>query len=193
MEPSLIESRACGACNVCCVALTIDDPELQKLQGYRCRNAQKDNSCAIYDTRPDTCRTFFCGWRQLKWVRETLRPDISGVLVRRHNEVSTATGAVRAGVMVTLLDRRALKAEGLAETVAAAVAGDIPVFLHIPGPPGRTSATVKINDALAHAVATKDKPAVLDLLRQMRAKGLAGKHEPIRLKPHTPQTARGPG
>ena len=65
-EAKLVPDRTCGTCNVCCVALTINDKALQKVQGYRCRNTLPDKGCAIYDTRPDTCRTFFCGWRLLK-------------------------------------------------------------------------------------------------------------------------------
>jgi hypothetical protein len=184
-EPELVAGRSCGSCNVCCVALTIDEPALQKLQGYRCRNANPDNSCAIYETRPQTCRTFHCGWRRLKWVRETLRPDRSGVLVRLHNEVSKATGATRLGVAFTLLTNAALKAEGLAESVAAAVAADIPVYLHLPGPPGYTSSQARINEALIDAVHAKDKPAILQILRQARAMGRGGKRVPIVLKKHS--------
>ena len=38
MHGQVIEGRECGSCTVCCVALTIDDPALQKVQGYRCPN-----------------------------------------------------------------------------------------------------------------------------------------------------------
>jgi hypothetical protein len=178
-EVTLVPGRECGACNVCCVALTIDDPELQKPQGYRCRNTLPDKSCAIYASRPRTCRAFYCGYRQLKWVRDTLRPDVSGVLVRLHGEVSPATGETRLGVMFTLLTAAALKAEGLAESVAAAVAADIPVYLHVPGPPGYTAGRARINEALIDAVQARDKAAVLEILRIARAQGRAGKHEPI--------------
>ncbi len=57
-EQELVAGRTCGACYVCCVALTIDDPALQKVQGYRCRNALPSDGCAFYEARPDTCRTF---------------------------------------------------------------------------------------------------------------------------------------
>ena len=41
---------ACGACDVCCVALTIDDPALRKAQGYRCHHVViLGNGCGIYD------------------------------------------------------------------------------------------------------------------------------------------------
>lgn len=175
----LVPGRGCGSCNVCCVALTIDEPDLRKVQGYRCRNAQRDNSCAIYEARPQTCRAFFCGFRRLRWVRDTLRPDVSGVLVRLHQEVSAADGTARLGVIVTLLSRAALKAEGLAETVAAAVAAGVPVYLHVPGPPGYTSGQARINEALGDAVAMKDKVAVLGILREAYAMGSRGERKRI--------------
>ena len=190
MEPELVAGRECGSCNVCCVALTINDPELQKLQGHRCPNALPDNSCAIYATRPQTCRTFNCGWRRFKWIRETLRPDSSGVLVRLHMEVSNGTQSL--GVVFTLLTNAALKADGLAETVAAGVLADIPVYLHVPGPPGYTASQVRINEALQHAVLTKDKPALLQALRRIRAIGRSARHEPIVLARRDPSDGAQP-
>ena len=184
-DVELVAGRECGSCNVCCVVLTINDPAMQKLQGYRCRNARPDNGCAIYETRPQTCRTFFCAWRHLKWIREPLRPDTSGVLFRLHYDKPDAAGQRRLGVMVTLLTNAALKAEGLAETVAAAVAADLPVFIHIPGPPGHTASTAKLNDVLRDAVLTRNKPAVLEVLRRARAQGRKGNHKPIVLGPPT--------
>ena len=178
MEGELVPGRACGTCNACCISLTIDDPDLQKPQGYRCRNAQRDASCAIYESRPQTCRSFFCGWRQLKWVHESLRPDASHVLVRLRRSIGR-DGVRQVGVAFMLLDRAALKAEGLAESVAAGVAAGIPVYLNVPGPPGYTSAIAQINDVLASAVLTKDREGVLDVLRQAVAKAKSGKFVPI--------------
>jgi hypothetical protein len=182
VTPNLVAGRECGTCNVCCVALTIDDPELQKPQGYKCSHAERDNSCAIYATRPQTCRAFFCGWRQLKWIRETMRPDISGVLVRMQRNVSRETGDEQLGVIFMLLSKAALKAEGLAESVAAAVAAEVPVYLNVPGKPGYTSSLARINDVLRHAVFTKDKTAVLAILRRARAQGERGERKRIVMK-----------
>ena len=188
MDGEVLAGRECGSCNVCCVALTIDDPAMQKVQGYRCRNATLDNQCAIYAKRPHTCRSFECGWRLLKWVKPGLRPDQSGVLIR-FQMVEDGMG-----VIVTLLNAAALKAEGLAESVAAAVGAGLPVFLHVPGPPGYTSAQARIDGALAMAVATRDKEGVLAILRHGRNQGRAGPTVPIKLKPHAPPLALpGPG
>jgi hypothetical protein len=193
LEGRLVPGRTCGACNVCCVVLTIDDDELQKPQGYRCRNTLPDKSCAIYETRPQMCRTFYCGWRLLKWVKEPLRPDLSGVLVRLQNEKPVDGQPARHGVVFTLLNSAALKAEGLAESVAAAVAADVPVWISVPGPPGYTSSQARINDVLQQAVITMDKAAVLRILREARAKGLRGRRVPVVLSRQARQAGTADG
>ncbi len=177
----LVPGRDPRTCNVCCVALTIQDPALHKPAGIRCRHNRPDNSCAIYAARPDGCRRFFCGWRPLKWVRETLRPDRSGVPIRMHGEISRQTRAAKLGVVFTLLDAALLRAEGLAESVAAAVAADVPVWLNIPELPGYTSGGVRINEVLAGPVQARDKAALLGILRRLRKIGIRGEKTKIRL------------
>lgn len=127
-------------------------------------------------------------------MRETLRPDISGVLVQMHQKASAATGPGRMGIIVTLLNRAALKAEGLAETVAAA---DLPLTLQIPGPPGHTYGQAQVNDALLGPIRARNKAGVLEVLRRARAIGCHGDHKPIVLRPRpalSPSPSRrGPG
>jgi hypothetical protein len=184
---TLVPGRECGTCDACCVSLTIDDPDLQKPQGYRCRNLVRNVGCGVYETRPQTCRTFYCGWRRLKWIRASLRPDISRVLVRMQFEKPVGDAPPRLGVVFVLLEASSLKAEGLAETVAAAVAGDVPVYLSVPGPPGFTSGQARVNDILEHAVLTRDKAALLDILRRARSQGKHGNHVPVVLKHRAPE------
>ena len=179
MAEPLVPERACGDCNVCCVALTIDDPQLRKPQGYRCKNTLPNKGCAIYDNRPDMCRTFFCGWRTFKWIRDSLRPDTSGVLVRTQYTVTAAEKTPVPGVIFTFLNNAALKAEGLAETVAAAVAAGIRVYIHVPGPPGQTSSQARIDEVLQHAVITKNKAEVLNILRRAQTQGKSGPRKPL--------------
>ncbi len=182
-EMQLVPGRSCGTCNVCCVALTINEPPLlQKVQGIRCKNLQADHLCAIYDTRPDTCRTFFCGFRYLKWVKDTLRPDMSDVLVRMQQEKPGSAYTAKIGVVFMLLSPAALKAEGLLESIAAGVMGDVAVYLSIPGPPGQTASIALVNDVLRHAVITRDKPGMLKLLRQAYAAGRVGKREAVKFQ-----------
>jgi hypothetical protein len=181
----LVPGRDCGDCNVCCVALTIDDPALQKVQGFRCRNTLPDKTCTIYDSRPRTCRVFFCGYRRLKWVKDTLRPDQSDVLVNLQYENKPGETPVRMGVTFTLLTAAAVKAEGLAESVAAAVSAGVPVYVQIPGPPGFTWAQARIDETLRPAVCARDKAAILRLLQQAHRQGRKGNFEPVKLSGRT--------
>src|SRR5208282_1177719 len=168
-----VAGRSCGACNVCCVVPTIDEPALQKLPGYRCHNALPSGACAIYETRPRTCRKFFCGWRRLQWIGEGLRPDVSGVLVRLVKEATLVQGLDRPGVTFTLLGDESLQAQGLAEAVAAAIYADVGAYLVVPGPPGYTSSRVRLNEMLGDAVRQRDKAAVLRTLGELRAEAQA--------------------
>jgi len=76
---TLIPGRDCGGCTVCCVYPTINKPEIQKLSGARCRHAGC-GGCAIYDSRPPVCRSYYCAWRTVDIFSDDWRPDKSGVL-----------------------------------------------------------------------------------------------------------------
>jgi len=182
--PPPLSDRSCGTCNVCCYALTIDEPALAKPQGIRCPHTAADLSCTIYGTRPGTCRSFWCGWRLFRWVRRTLRPDESGVLIRTQYQISPG-GDARAGVIFSLLTAGALEAEGLLESIAAAIAGGLIVHVHIPGPAGYTSSTARIDEALADVVMRRDKPGMMALLREALKEGQSGPRRKIVLK-HAP-------
>ncbi len=79
----LVEDRECGACTVCCVNLTIDDPALQKLPGVKCKNMIKAGGCKIYQDRPKTCRDWYCMWRYIPGLDESWRPDLKGIVIKR--------------------------------------------------------------------------------------------------------------
>jgi hypothetical protein len=164
MKEDLVPGRSCGTCNVCCVGLTIDEPTLRKPQGFRCRNAQPDNSCAIYDSRPPSCRTFYCGWRLLKWVPEPLRPDKSGVLVRMYQPTSNK-GPQKPGWVVMPQPTSLVNSDGLCEIIAAGINAGMQIYLDVPGQPGYTSVIVHINKPVARAASAGDKPAILNFLR----------------------------
>ncbi len=79
----LVENRECGECTVCCVNLTINDPDLQKLPGVKCTNMIKAGGCKIYDSRPKACRDWYCMWRFLPNLDDTWRPDLKGIVIKR--------------------------------------------------------------------------------------------------------------
>lgn len=74
--------KECGSCSVCCVALTIDEPELQKLADVPCVNIRPQGGCSIYEKRPDVCKGWTCGWLNLDRLSDSLRPDKSNLLIK---------------------------------------------------------------------------------------------------------------
>jgi hypothetical protein len=163
----LVPDRQCGGCNVCCVVPKIDEPALQKLPGCRCRNALSNGACAIYETRPETCRGFFCGWRLLSWVDERLRPDQSAVFIRLTKDESLLVGSShRFALMVTVLRHEGLNASGLIETIITSIKAQIDTYLVVPGPPGYTSCRSWLNDGFSEAAKRDDVLQVKSLLEE---------------------------
>jgi hypothetical protein len=191
METTLVAGRECGTCTVCCTHLTIDDPDLQKPAGVACCNLRPEGGCRIYDSRPHTCRTFYCGWRRLKWFGAGLRPYASRVLAMLVKDPLPAPGATGPAVGFLLLDRTALQAPGLAEAVAAAVNARIGAYLLAPGPPGQTFGRQRLNERLAGPVARKDKAGVLRELTKLRRAALLDPHRDIVLKPRKDEPPSG--
>jgi hypothetical protein len=75
---TLVPGRACGTCYACCEVSEIDDPALRKRPYSLCPYHQ--GGCTVYETRPETCRTFHCLWRRLAGLPDDARPDELGVL-----------------------------------------------------------------------------------------------------------------
>ena len=58
-DPAL--PRACGACSLCCKLLPI--AALDKPHDRWCMHCRPGaGGCTIYDSRPQTCRSFSCHW-----------------------------------------------------------------------------------------------------------------------------------
>jgi hypothetical protein len=148
METTLVAGRECGGCTVCCTVLAIDQPELQKAPGEPCVHCTSGCGCAIYQTRPRICRTWFCGWRNLPWMGEALRPDRSHILVHLTFNDLPAGYVADVGLEVLMLDQAGLRAAGLAETLGHAVRADIATFLHVPSTAGYQGARVLLNEDL---------------------------------------------
>jgi len=73
-------NRACGECTACCTILAVDD--LKKGNYQPC--VHECGGCAIYDSRPSTCRTWSCGWLLGRIEGdERRRPDKIGLIFNR--------------------------------------------------------------------------------------------------------------
>ncbi len=81
-QGSLTMGRSCGDCRVCCKLPDI--PELNKPRDSWCPSISKSKAkgcggCGRYETRPQVCRDFSCGWLS-GLGEEQDRPDKLGVL-----------------------------------------------------------------------------------------------------------------
>jgi hypothetical protein len=149
---------------VCCTALPIETKELRKPPGISCEHCTQ-SGCAIYETRFPICRSYYCGWRNLPDLDEDWRPDKSGVLISPQNENIPAKFSLREGIEFLVIGgEAAIRRKGFAEVLARCVAGGIPTFLAIPGPPDHYAARALVNDILAAAVEKREIAAVTELL-----------------------------
>jgi len=79
LEEGLVPGRTCGSCVACCVIPRIDAPNFIKEAGVMCVHCS-GNDCTIYEDRPAQCRTFYCLWRRVGTMPDSLRPDRTGVM-----------------------------------------------------------------------------------------------------------------
>ncbi len=63
--PPTFDERECGSCSLCCKLMRV--PWLDKPSGTWCQHVRKGQGCAIYETRPEGCRNFACGY--LYWPK----------------------------------------------------------------------------------------------------------------------------
>jgi Fe-S-cluster containining protein len=58
-----------------------DVPELAKPGHEWCPNCERSSGCRIYETRPQTCRDFFCAWRTQAWLGDEWKPLRSRMVI----------------------------------------------------------------------------------------------------------------
>jgi hypothetical protein len=136
----LVPGRDCGGCTVCCTAMAIDRPEIQKEAGVTCRHCTAAG-CAIYDTRPSLCREYHCGWRQLPILDDSWRPDRSGVFV----ELEPYEGQTAISLVLVGNPLKTIRQPWFIDFVTTGIQGGLPLMLGIPGPPGRQGASLMLN------------------------------------------------
>jgi len=79
--PSLtpVPGRNCEGCTLCCKIFAI--PEMPKQRHEWCRHCDIGKGCRIYDTRPETCRDFFCGYLLMPNLPEHWKPSRSRMVL----------------------------------------------------------------------------------------------------------------
>jgi hypothetical protein len=74
-----IPGRNCSGCTMCCKLLDI--PEINKPRLQWCADCAPGIGCQIYDKRPATCRSFYCGYLTNPVLSEDWKPSRSKLLV----------------------------------------------------------------------------------------------------------------
>jgi hypothetical protein len=72
-------NRTCGDCQLCCRLLPVKD--IAKPAGQRCEHQKHGTGCAIYATRPASCRVWSCGWLTDPETAALSRPDRSHYVI----------------------------------------------------------------------------------------------------------------
>jgi len=86
-----VPERTCGSCMLCCKVPYIK--EFDKPPGVWCRHAMTGRGCAVYGSRPATCRTFYCLWMQDARLGPEWKPDRAKfVLYLQPNGVNLQVG-----------------------------------------------------------------------------------------------------
>jgi hypothetical protein len=159
MIQSVPTGNDCGSCTVCCMALRVI--ELDKEAGRYCQHCLPGKGCGIYETRPEVCRGFLCGWRRVPQLGEEWRPDKSGILMLTQ-EVDKLPEAYRAagpGVNFMILGgEKAILRSGFADYVATLVTRNVAVYLSADTPKSL------INPYLVKQTAAGNIPAVAEML-----------------------------
>ncbi len=75
----LVPGRSCAGCTLCCKLLRI--PELDKPQGKWCSHCDPKRGCKTYETRPQSCREFFCGYLTSHNLSDIWAPIKSRILL----------------------------------------------------------------------------------------------------------------
>ncbi len=93
--------RKCGDCKACCT--TVGVAEINKPKdapcSYLCRKG-----CKIYSDRPESCKTFACGWLNGMGSHKH-RPDRSGVIAWVEHETSYGMAIILAEIRNNALNR----------------------------------------------------------------------------------------
>lgn len=115
----------CGNCTYCCNAMKVR--ELEKPANTWCQHCNKGKGCAIYDTRPESCREYECLWlrtqRLEKPLPESVRPDRTNVVI------GTLNGGNEIVLYVRPEHRNAWKAPAFAPALGLFISRGVPVYI----------------------------------------------------------------
>jgi hypothetical protein len=153
----LVPGRECGDCTLCCIVPAIDKPEMQKLPSSVCGHCN-GSGCAIYQERPQTCRTYYCGWRWSDIFPDDWRPDISGVFAQLENDVAPQFSSP-VGMVLILVGNplKTVRQQRFIDFVANMVGRNVAVSMGLPGPKGMQAAKLSLNTGEFHEASRRSR------------------------------------
>jgi hypothetical protein len=77
-EPT-IRPGGCGGCTLCCKVMAV--PALAKPAGTWCRHCRTGSGCGIYESRPNECAEFLCGYLAQPELPEEWKPVVSRLIL----------------------------------------------------------------------------------------------------------------
>jgi hypothetical protein len=180
---NLVPGRTCGSCTLCCIVPVIDMPEVQKLPSSVCRHCV--SGCDIYETRPEVCRNYYCGWRRLDIFDEDWRPDLSGVFVEFETNIPSQFKAPF-GLNLVLVGNplKTIRQPRFIDFVAAGVSNSRPLFLGLAGPKGMQACKLFLNTKEFHEAARRGRSDVRLMLEKILKKLVDHTYAPQILKHH---------
>jgi hypothetical protein len=151
-----------------------------KPAGVLCEHCVEGAGCSIYAARPRVCADFYCGWRMFEDLDDSWRPDHSGILIAEETDDIPWRFVKRTGMKFIIdgPDTCVLNKKVILY-VASLIAGDVPCFLSIPGPPRHAFAKAFLNDRLEQAARTGDGHTMVAVLQDVLTTLRAGPFEPL--------------
>jgi hypothetical protein len=172
-RPAVVAGRECRACTVCCKVLPIHAEDFRKTANVLCTHCDEGGGCRVYQTRPNVCREFHCGWRMNPDVPATWRPDKSGIFIQRipREYVEELAGDLSSGaaIMFLLLRPDAVDRPALTQLIRGCIFRRIATFLAVPGPAGYLPNHIFLNEAFGDVARTGDLQAMAVMLHKAMA------------------------
>ena len=72
-DSRVVAGRECGSCTLCCKVAAVE--EVSKPNGIWCSHCVAGKRCTIYQTRPPSCRSFYCQWMLEKALGPEWKPE----------------------------------------------------------------------------------------------------------------------
>ncbi|MBM3506971.1 MAG: hypothetical protein FJX64_04460 [Alphaproteobacteria bacterium] len=78
-ETEAVAGRSCASCTLCCKVMAVR--ELNKPRLTWCTHCDKKRGCTQYETRPETCREFYCAWMTTAELGDHWKPLASRMVL----------------------------------------------------------------------------------------------------------------